>query len=172
MRSWLRYARSRTLTEPRTVCQGGRSTGDCNVERLKQLGADHVINYREDPNWGETARKLMPDGAGVDNIIEVGGQDTFGQSLKAIKFEGIISVIGFLGGAEPKESVIESLTHICTIRGVYVGSRDQMEDMVVAMEANNIHPVMDEKVFNLETAREAYEYMVSFCPIFLDGAIC
>ncbi|EGH49787.1 zinc-binding dehydrogenase family oxidoreductase, partial [Pseudomonas syringae pv. pisi str. 1704B] len=36
------------------------------------MGADHLINYRKDSNWGETARKLT-GGRGVDHIIDVGG---------------------------------------------------------------------------------------------------
>lgn len=132
------------------------------AERVLKLGADHVINYREDANWGETARKLTPGGVGVDFVIEVGGADTMEHSLTAIKFGGIISVIGFLGGAKPKSSMMEVLNKICTVRGVYVGSRALMEDMVKAIEVNDIHPVVDEKIFQLGQAKEAYEYMVSY----------
>jgi NADPH:quinone reductase-like Zn-dependent oxidoreductase len=131
------------------------------AEVLKKLGADHVINYREDPNWGETARKLTPNGEGVEHVLEVGGAGTITQSLKAIKMEGVISVIGFLGGADSKESTLEALNHVCTIRGVYVGSREQLEEMVAAMEKHDIHPVVDKTVFTLDKVREAYEYMVS-----------
>ncbi|CAG7934750.1 unnamed protein product [Penicillium nalgiovense] len=133
------------------------------AEKLKELGADHVINYKTEPNWGDAARKLTPDGAGVDHIIEVGGSGTLRQSFKCVKFEGIISVIGFLGGVDPKTqpTVLESLTHICTVRGVYVGSKALMKDMVRAIEANDIHPVVDEKVFSLDQTREAYEYMLA-----------
>ncbi|KAI3339269.1 hypothetical protein F4824DRAFT_456640 [Ustulina deusta] len=126
-------------------------------EIVKKLGADHVLNYNEDENWGETARKLT-GGVGVDIVIEVGGAGTLPQSLKAIKYEGTIAIIGFLGGTKAQPSIIECLTHICTARGVYVGSRQQMEDMVSAIEANDIHPVLDAKVFTLEQAKEAYEY--------------
>jgi D-arabinose 1-dehydrogenase-like Zn-dependent alcohol dehydrogenase len=49
------------------------------AEKLKQLGADHVINYKEDPNWGETAKKLTPGGEGVHHVIEVGGPQTVAQ---------------------------------------------------------------------------------------------
>lgn len=49
--------------------------------------------------------------------------------------------------------------NICTVRGVLVGSRLQFEDMNRAIEANNIHPIVDEKVFTLDEAREAYQYM-------------
>lgn len=133
------------------------------AEKLKKLGADHIINYKNDPNWGETARKLTPEGAGVDYIIEVGGSGTLEQSFKAIKFEGVISVIGFLGGASPKgqPSILDTLSNICTVRGVYVGSKALMRDMVRAIEANDIHPVVDEKVFTLDQTRDAYDYMVS-----------
>ena len=67
-------------------------------KKLKELGATHVINYKEDKNWGESAKKLTPNGEGAAHIIEVGGPGTFEQSLKAVKMEGIVSVIGFLGG--------------------------------------------------------------------------
>ncbi|KAK3367987.1 hypothetical protein B0H63DRAFT_88546 [Podospora didyma] len=126
--------------------------------KLKELGADHIINYVEDKNWGETARGLT-NGAGVDHIIEVGGEGTLTQSLKAIKFEGIISIIGFLGGAKPKDNILEVLSGVCTIRGVYVGPRSLMEEMCAAVEVNDIHPVVDETVFSLANARDAYEYM-------------
>lgn len=49
------------------------------AETLKKLGADHVINYKEDANWGETAKKLTADGQGVTHIIEVGGPTTMKQ---------------------------------------------------------------------------------------------
>lgn len=128
-------------------------------ETLKKLGADHVINYKEDPKWGETAKKLTTGGAGVDHIVEVGGAGTLEQSCAAIKFEGVISIIGFLSGQKTDISAVHALMHICTFRGVYVGSRQQLEDMIACIEANDIHPVIDEKVFTLEQAKEAYQYM-------------
>lgn len=133
------------------------------AEKLKKLGADHIINYKDDVNWGETARKLTPEGAGVDHIIEVGGPGTLAQSFKAIKYEGVISVIGFLGGGKDKDqpTILDTLSNICTVRGVYVGSKELMKDMIRAIEANDIHPVVDDKVFTLDQAREAYDYMVS-----------
>jgi len=139
------------------------TSSSAKAAKLKELGADHIINYKEDPNWGETARKLTPDCAGVDHIVEVGGPGTLGQSFKAIKYEGVISLIGFLGGGKSQDqpALLDTLSHICTVRGVYVGSKQLMRDMIAAIEANNIHPVVDQKVFTLDQTREAYEYMVS-----------
>lgn len=130
---------------------------------MKKLGADHVINYNEDRSWGETARKLT-GGVGVDVVIEIGGAETMQQSLSAVKYEGTVAIIGFVGGAKVQASLLECLSHICVARGVYVGSRQQMEEMVAAIEVNDIHPVVDSKVFSLEQAKEAYEYQVSLEP--------
>ena len=100
-------------------------------------------------------------GEGVEHVLEVGGEGTMTQSLRAIRMEGVISVIGLLTGAQPKDNIMETLSRVCTVRGVYVGSREQLEEMVKFMEEHEIHPVMDKTVFTLDTVKEAYEYMVS-----------
>lgn len=80
--------------------------------------------------------------------------------MKAIKADGVISVIGFLGGAGSEgPSTLDALSHMCIIRGILVGSRLQFEEMNAAVDANNIKPVVDEKVFQFEDAKEAYQYM-------------
>jgi NADPH:quinone reductase-like Zn-dependent oxidoreductase len=47
---------------------------------LKKLGADFVINYKEDENWGETARKHTPGGDGFGHVLDVGGPSTMKQA--------------------------------------------------------------------------------------------
>jgi NADPH:quinone reductase-like Zn-dependent oxidoreductase len=66
-----------------------------------------------------------------------------------------------LGGVESEKqpSVLEVLLNICTVRGIYVGSRVQFEDMNRAIEANDIHPVVDDKQFRLTELKEAVQYM-------------
>ncbi|EIT79522.1 hypothetical protein BDV35DRAFT_339966 [Aspergillus flavus] len=138
------------------------TSSDAKAEELKKLGADHVINYRAVPNWGEVARSLTPDHAGVDHILDIGGTETLEQSLHCIKMEGIINLIGFLGASEkPQPGLLDALNHICTIRGIYVGSRSMLQDMVRAFESNNIHPVIDPQVFQFEQGKEAFEYLAA-----------
>jgi len=55
-----------------------------------------VINYKENPNWGEYAKGL----GGAHHVVEVGGPTTLAQSLKAINIDGVISIIGFVGGVD------------------------------------------------------------------------
>jgi NADPH:quinone reductase-like Zn-dependent oxidoreductase len=54
---------------------------------------------------------------------------------------------------------LECLNNICTVRGVLVGSRLQFEAMNAAIEANDIHPVVDEKTFDLVNLKDAYQHM-------------
>ncbi|MEO7559148.1 MAG: NAD(P)-dependent alcohol dehydrogenase, partial [Nitrosospira sp.] len=51
------------------------SSSDEKLARLDALGADHLINYRKDENWGDSVRRLT-GGRGVDHVIEVGGPST------------------------------------------------------------------------------------------------
>ncbi|QGI79739.1 hypothetical protein CEK25_006468 [Fusarium fujikuroi] len=130
---------------------------------LEKLGADHIINYRETPEWGAKAKELT-GGAGVDHIIEVAGPTSMKQSLNAIKIDGVISIIGFVGGTDKSDpGFLDCLSNLCTTRGLLVGSRAQMEDMCRAVEANpdKLRPVVDPKIFSLEQLREAYEYQWS-----------
>ena len=136
------------------------TSSDSKAEILKKLGADHVINYKTDENWGETAKKATPNGVGCAHVLEVGGPKTMAQSLKAVKAEGVISIIGFLGGySKEQPTFLDCLNHMCTVRGILVGSRQQFEQMNEAIDANGIKPVVDEKVFGLQEAKEAYQYM-------------
>jgi len=138
----------------------GTTSSAVKAETLKRLGVHHVINYREDTNWGETAKKLTPGHEGVDFVIEVGGVTTIGQSLKAVKIDGVISLVGFIGGNTPNQPSFEDvLSNLCTVRGLYVGSRIQFEEMNRAIEVNNIKPIVDEIVFPLPQLKDAYQYM-------------
>ncbi|SPO01580.1 related to alcohol dehydrogenase I - ADH1 [Cephalotrichum gorgonifer] len=131
---------------------------------LQKLGADHIINYRETPEWGAKAKELT-GGVGVDHVVEVAGPTSMKQSLTSIKFGGVITIIGFVAGTDDNEQpgFLNVLTNICTTRGVLVGNRGQLEEMCRAIEANPeaLRPVVDPKVFTLEQLKEAYAYQWS-----------
>lgn len=102
------------------------------VEFLRKIGADHVINYKEVPNWGEEAKRLTSSRGGVDLVVEIGGAGTMRQSINAIRMDGIINVIGWLSNATDKEpSFLECVGKLFTVRGLFVGSREMFEEMVI-----------------------------------------
>nr|WP_314877163.1 NAD(P)-dependent alcohol dehydrogenase [uncultured Pseudomonas sp.] len=135
------------------------SSSDAKLERLKALGADHVINYRSTPAWGEQVRKLT-DNRGVDHVIEVGGPATLEQSMIAARIGGHISLIGILTGVAGELPLVQALVRQIRLQGVLVGSRAQQQAMVRAIDANGLRPVVD-KHFELEQIVEAFQYQES-----------
>jgi len=132
------------------------SSSDEKLERLKAMGADHVINYRKDTQWGETARALT-GGRGVDHVIEVGGPSTLEQSMIAVRVAGHISIIGILSGVSGEMNFVPALIKQVRLQGVLVGSRSQQQAMIRAINANGMRPVID-RHFPLSEIVEAFKY--------------
>jgi NADPH:quinone reductase-like Zn-dependent oxidoreductase len=123
----------------------------------KKLGVRHVINYKEDKEWGQTAKKLSIGQRGADHIVGIGRPSTFAQSSVAAAIEGTVAVIGTRGGKSPSGSSSVH-TNLFSTRRVMVGNRLQFEEMNRAIVANNIKPVMDEKSFRFDQVVGAYHY--------------
>ena len=132
------------------------SSSDEKLVRLKQMGADHVMNYKTESEWGQKARELT-GGRGLDHIIEVGGADTLDQSLDAVRVGGQVLVIGILSGLTTDMNIVKALIKQARLQGVLVGNRTQQQDMVEAINANHIKPVVD-RVFPLEGIVDAFKY--------------
>jgi len=127
------------------------------LQRLRELGADEVINYREEPEWGRRAR-VLTGGRGVDHVVEVGGAGTLAQSVRAVRVGGTLSLIGVLGGAKPDFNLAHVVMQNIRLQGVTVGSRDQLEEMLAAAAAHKLKPVID-RVFPLAEIRAAIEHL-------------
>ncbi|EKT4532147.1 NAD(P)-dependent alcohol dehydrogenase [Pseudomonas putida] len=135
------------------------SSSDAKLERLKALGADHLINYKSTPAWGEKVRELTGN-RGVDHVIEVGGPATLEQSMIAARIGGHVSLIGILTGVAGQLPLVQALVRQIRLQGVLVGSRAQQQAMVRAIDANGLRPVVD-KHFELEQIVEAFRYQES-----------
>ncbi|BAM05038.1 zinc-dependent alcohol dehydrogenase family protein [Phycisphaera mikurensis] len=132
------------------------SSSDEKLGLARGLGADHVINYGNTPDWHEEVLRIT-GGRGVDNVLEVGGAGTLERSLKSVRVGGTISLIGLLTNPDEQPSVLPALLNAQTIRGIYVGSVAQFEGLAQAVEANRIKPKID-RTFAFEEAVEAYSY--------------
>ena len=117
------------------------SSSDEKLARAKALGADHTINYRAVTEWGKAAADWA--GGGVDHVVEVGGKDTFQQSLEAARVGGTILVIGVLSGFAQQISIPSLFSKNLHVIGLSVGSRKMFENMAAAIGHNRLKPVID-----------------------------
>src|SRR5580698_8714170 len=128
------------------------------LARLKALGADEVVNYR-DTDWSKWAvekygkpQRRTYEG-GVDAVINFTGGDTWVPSLRCLKRGGKLLVCGATAGYDPKED----LRYVWSFELQIIGSNSFYDDNLAALMeligAAKIKPVID-KVLPLEEARE------------------
>ncbi|WP_128255833.1 zinc-dependent alcohol dehydrogenase family protein [Falsirhodobacter deserti] len=134
------------------------SSGE-KLERARDLGADFLVNYREQPDWGRIVRDWT-DGRGVDHVVEVGGPGTLAQSIEAVRVGGHISLIGVLTGGMGEVPTAALMGRQARLQGLIVGSRREQQDFVRALDASGIRPIVDRR-FPLEQLADAFRFEMS-----------
>jgi len=124
------------------------------AKRLLDLGVDHVIDYKQRPDWHAVARELT-GGRGVDLVVEVGG--SLDQSLKAVKLDGQVAFVGQLQQGQSIIDINVIYTAVATVRVIFAGNRAHFVAMNRAITSNKLHPVID-RVFDFGDAPAAFRY--------------
>jgi NADPH:quinone reductase-like Zn-dependent oxidoreductase len=132
------------------------SSSDAKLERVRELGASATINYKKTEEWGKEVLSLT-GGRGVDHVIEVGGPGTLPQSIRACRVGGHISLIGVLTGREGAVPTALLMAKQQRLQGLIVGSRQNQIDMVRAMEATGLKPIVD-STFPLDDLAGAFRH--------------
>ena len=133
------------------------SSSDEKLERLRDLGADELINYRNTPEWGREV--LARTGkAGVDHVIEVGGGGTFSQSVTAASFGGHIALIGVLSGPSASDIVLPRI-FMKQVRtsGIAMANHQSQNAMVDYLEKSDLRPVISD-TFELADLATAFQH--------------
>lgn len=130
------------------------SSSDEKLGRAKLLGADHLINYRREPEWAKPVLEIT-NGRGVDHVVEVGGAGTLAQSIQAARVAGHIALIGVLTGPAGPVPTAGLTIRQQRLQGLIVGSRQHQKDLVRALDVLNIRPVIDQ-TFPLTDLAEAF----------------
>lgn len=131
------------------------SSSDAKLDRAAAMGADHLVNYRTTPDWHEEVLAFT-NGRGAEIVVELGGTETFPRSQACLAMEGTIAIVGLLSGIEATLSVPLVIGARQRIHGITVGHRQDMLEMIRAIDKAGIKPVIDGR-YDLADARRAYE---------------
>jgi alcohol dehydrogenase len=121
------------------------------LRRLGELGADHLIDYaREDFSrkaWEISGRK------GVDVLVNYTGGDTWVPSLRSLARHGRLLTCGATAGFDPRTDIRYIWRREVDIIGANGWTREDLEALLVEVEAGRIRPVIDRVLPLAETAR-------------------
>ena len=132
------------------------SSSSEKISKLKDLGADETINYRETEAWDKVVLELTK-GRGVDHVVEVGGTGTLQRSINAVRVNGHIAMVGALdtsGGFNHVPVFMKAIR----LQGIFVGSKAMFQDMNRAIAYSDLRPVID-RTFSFDEIPDALSYM-------------
>jgi NADPH:quinone reductase-like Zn-dependent oxidoreductase len=130
-----------------------------NESKLRSLGAEEVINYREKKDWSKEVKRLN-GGIGVDITLDIGGMQTVRQSILSCRENAYVGLVGFLTGSEITVDVHYLIMNNIRLQGYTVGHAQDLEGLVSAIAANNLRPVID-SIFPIKNTQEAFQLLKS-----------
>jgi putative PIG3 family NAD(P)H quinone oxidoreductase len=149
---------------------GGRvvvtAGSDAKCARCRELGADVAVNYREG-DFAPACRELT-GGHGVDVVLDHIGAPYLARNLAALATDGVLVLIGLMGGAKAEIDLAQLLVRRLCVVGSTLRARppDEKARIVAgflarfgdALAQGAIRPVVD-RVLPLERVGEAHRAM-------------
>jgi NADPH:quinone reductase-like Zn-dependent oxidoreductase len=129
---------------------------DEKLEKVKALGADHLINYKTQ-NFREVALKLT-ERRGVDIIFEHLGEKTWPDSIKTLARGGRLVTCGATTGYNALTDLRYLFSKNLRLYGNLMGSKAELLRIVEFFKTGRLKPVID-RVLPLEQAREAHHVL-------------
>ena len=117
------------------------ASSEDKLQRLKELGADYLVNYAAHPEFHRYVRGLT-DGEGVDVVVNYTGGDSWVRSLKSVKHGGRILTCGATAGFDPPTDIRYIWRKEMDILGSDGWRRQDLIDLLTAVRDGRITPVI------------------------------
>lgn len=143
----------------------GTASTEAKLAVVKQLGADHGINYSD--GFRDEVKELT-GGRGADVIYDPVGGDVFDESVRCIAPFGRILVVGFTGGRAALAKTNHLLVKDATVIGFTVGGLQRHDPawaerngsvLVDWLASGRIHPYISHRL-PLEQTAEALQVII------------
>ncbi len=131
------------------------SSSEEKLNRLKELGADELINYSKNPDFHKEIRSRR-NGKGVDVVVNFTGGDTWVRSLKALNHHGRLLTCGGTAGYFPPTDIRYIFRRELDILGSDGWQREDLIQLLEAVKDGSIKPIIDQ-IFPLEEVGKAHQ---------------
>lgn len=141
------------------------ASGDAKLARLRQLGADHVLDYSAG-DWvaechrlfGKASTRRRSEG-GLDMVVNFTGGDSWTKALRVLRRDGRMMTCGATAGYDPKEDIRYIWTFELNIIGSNGWTRADVSSLLALAQRGHLKPVLHEPRFPLSEGREAMRQM-------------
>lgn len=128
------------------------------MRKAAELGADHVINYREE-DWSRALYRLTGK-RGVDVVVDNVGQATLQASLRAAARGGRVAIVGNTSGPQAEIDVRLIFGKQISLVGSTMGSHQDFLDVMALVWTGKLKPVID-RILPLSEGRAAHEALAA-----------
>jgi NADPH:quinone reductase-like Zn-dependent oxidoreductase len=125
---------------------------EAKLTRATDLGADHVVNYKDD-DVAKRVREITA-GRGADVVFDHVGVDTWKSSTRALGWHGRLVICGATTGTQVELNLGHLFFKSQSLLGSTMGSRGELIELLGHVEAGRLRPVVD-RTLPLSEAREA-----------------
>ncbi len=132
------------------------SSSTAKLEQARKLGADEVINYREQDFLQEVRR--ITNKRGVDVVVEHIGEQTWEKSIACLARKGRLVTCGSTSGDEGKINLWTLFAKEISLIGSYGGTRQDLADILKLVSTGQIKPVVY-GTYTLDQVREVEQHM-------------
>ena len=141
------------------------ASGNDRLERLKPLGMDEGINYRDE----DLVQRVMQltENKGVDLVVDSVGGSTLQKSILVLGYRGRVSMVGAAGREPMQVDVSTMMGGNRSLSGVFLGAEigtDRVHDTIqrlIGEVASGALKVLIDRTFPLSEAAAAHAYIES-----------
>ncbi|MFX1388908.1 MAG: zinc-binding dehydrogenase [Promethearchaeota archaeon] len=128
------------------------------IEKAKQIGADYVINYKEEKDYTKFIYKEITREQGVDLVIDNVGSATFNTSIRLLKPGGRLITCGATSGSQSNVNIANIFWKHLKILGSTMSNQLEFRTVMQLIFEGKLKPIID-KVFPFEKVMEAERYL-------------
>jgi NADPH:quinone reductase-like Zn-dependent oxidoreductase len=143
------------LWQARVIATSGTAE---KCDKARQIGADVVFNYRDNPKYGSQIFKDITNKKGIDLVVDSVGSATFTDSLRLLKTGGKFVTCGATTGGKVEMDLRSIFWKQLHVIGSTMATHSEFQAVMDHVFAGKLTPVID-KVFPLDQVKDAEDYM-------------
>jgi len=128
------------------------------IKKAKQLGADYIINYKENKDYAKYVYTEITKRHGIDVVIDSIGKDTFPTSIRLLRSGGRLITCGATTGPKTEIMLNQIFWKHLEIKGSTMSNQGEFRTVMDLVFSGKLNPIIS-SVFPLEEVKKAENFL-------------